>query len=325
MNIGKLVRENIIEIIVLSSIIIGTTSSVLISLYQIRISNLIEKYEVKLAIEKKENLEKIKLQKTSCDDQVIVDPITGLMWQKHDDSEKRSFYEALAYAKNSELAGYADWRLPTFKEVQVLFEGRAREEQIIEANRSAYWYIDSKTGDEGKYINFSNSEVLGIGKGINMAGNEDNKYYTRLVLGKSREIHLRYIDNEEKKILYNIRDDHEINKIVFTKEEKKIIESLEAVYEIISNEIWGDEKGTLIQESEFINGRKKHLPNISYEQFINYRMIFEANMPNGRFIGLNKDFSAKKLFIHKKGITIFSPKEDKKNNYPIIKLRPGDV
>ncbi len=42
----------------------------------------------------------------------ISDNITGLMWAK-DFSKKLSFNQALSYAKESNLGGYSDWRIPT--------------------------------------------------------------------------------------------------------------------------------------------------------------------------------------------------------------------
>ncbi|UMB59650.1 DUF1566 domain-containing protein [Lutibacter sp. A80] len=48
----------------------------------------------------------------------ISDNNTGLMWAKDDDGVVLDWEDALAYAENSELAGYTDWRLPNVKELQ---------------------------------------------------------------------------------------------------------------------------------------------------------------------------------------------------------------
>ena len=51
-------------------------------------------------------------------DGTITDIATGLIWQKSDDGIERNWEEALAYAENLTLAGYADWRLPNAKALQ---------------------------------------------------------------------------------------------------------------------------------------------------------------------------------------------------------------
>lgn len=48
----------------------------------------------------------------------ITDKATGLMWAKNDNGKGLDWENALAYAENSELAGYSDWRLPNVKELQ---------------------------------------------------------------------------------------------------------------------------------------------------------------------------------------------------------------
>jgi len=55
-------------------------------------------------------------------DGTISDYASGLMWQQADDGQMRDWEEALAYAENLELAGYADWRLPNAKELQSILD-----------------------------------------------------------------------------------------------------------------------------------------------------------------------------------------------------------
>lgn len=50
--------------------------------------------------------------------EVVIDHVTGLNWQRHDDGKKRTWREAVEYCENLALAGYSDWRLPTKKELQ---------------------------------------------------------------------------------------------------------------------------------------------------------------------------------------------------------------
>jgi len=51
-------------------------------------------------------------------DSTITDQATGLMWAQDDSGEGMLWEEALAYAEDSDYAGYDDWRLPNIKELQ---------------------------------------------------------------------------------------------------------------------------------------------------------------------------------------------------------------
>lgn len=51
-------------------------------------------------------------------DGTISDTSTGLMWAKYDSQKGMDWSDALAYAENSDLANYSDWRLPNVKELQ---------------------------------------------------------------------------------------------------------------------------------------------------------------------------------------------------------------
>ena len=55
-------------------------------------------------------------------DKTVTDKSTGLMWAKNDSGMKMDWVEALEYAKNAELAGHNDWRLPNTKELQSLVD-----------------------------------------------------------------------------------------------------------------------------------------------------------------------------------------------------------
>ena len=56
------------------------------------------------------------------EDGTITDAATGLMWAQDDDGVTLDWENALAYAENSELANYSDWRLPNVKELQSIVD-----------------------------------------------------------------------------------------------------------------------------------------------------------------------------------------------------------
>ncbi|WP_428563779.1 MAG: BACON domain-containing protein [Solidesulfovibrio sp. DCME] len=59
------------------------------------------------------------------DSGMVSDLVTGLMWQQSDDGVKRDWLEACVYCKNLTLGNYADWRLPSRKELlTIIDEGR---------------------------------------------------------------------------------------------------------------------------------------------------------------------------------------------------------
>ncbi|MGD1822662.1 MAG: DUF1566 domain-containing protein [Pleomorphochaeta sp.] len=55
-------------------------------------------------------------------DGTITDNSTNLMWAQDDSIETMDWIEALAYANESELGGYNDWRLPNSKELESLVD-----------------------------------------------------------------------------------------------------------------------------------------------------------------------------------------------------------
>ena len=121
-------------------------------------------------------------------DGTVSDLNTGLMWQKTPDLKNKStFRRAVAGAKNFRLAGYADWRLPTIKELYSLIDfngcvtsrtpapyidtnyfdfvfGDTSKERFIDAQ---YWSSTEYVGTvmDGRYavfgVNFADGRIKG--------------------------------------------------------------------------------------------------------------------------------------------------------------------
>lgn len=87
-------------------------------------------------------------------DSTVSDNASGLMWSQYDDGAGMDWETALAYAENSNLAGYSDWRLPNVKELQSIVcydyapgaKDAANEGPAIDPN---YFSVTSITNEAG--------------------------------------------------------------------------------------------------------------------------------------------------------------------------------
>lgn len=93
-------------------------------------------------------------------DDTITDNATGLMWAQGDDGAELDWQDALAYAEDSELGGFSDWRLPNVKELQ----------SIVDYSRSPSAADASAVGPAIDEL-FSATEIT------NEAGASDYGYY----------------------------------------------------------------------------------------------------------------------------------------------------
>ncbi len=75
----------------------------------------------------------------------ITDEATELMWSKTDSKKGMNWEDALAYAENSEYAGYSDWRLPNVKELQSIVEYSG----VFPAIDTTYFDISKITNEAG--------------------------------------------------------------------------------------------------------------------------------------------------------------------------------
>lgn len=89
-------------------------------------------------------------KKTINGNTVVIDNNTGLMWQQADDGVKRTWEEAKEYCESLTFAGYDDWRLPSYMELESIVDyGRydpSIDTSVFECRSSGYW--SSNTGTD---------------------------------------------------------------------------------------------------------------------------------------------------------------------------------
>ncbi len=158
---------------------------------------------------------------TDNQDGTISDNVTGLMWQKTMDN-KMTIQETTAYADNSTLAGYDDWRMPTIKELfsLILFTGQSGGEtagtlfidtnffdQPIGDTSIGEREIDAQVWSSTQYVgltmkadityfgvNFIDGRIKGYGT-TNPRNRESKVMYVRLVRGNENYGINDFVDN----------------------------------------------------------------------------------------------------------------------------------
>jgi len=83
-------------------------------------------------------------------DGTIADRATGLVWQKADSGRGMSWQEALAYAEGLTLAGHADWRLPSAKELQSIVDYPRSPDTTKSAAIDPVFQVTTITNEGGK-------------------------------------------------------------------------------------------------------------------------------------------------------------------------------
>ncbi|NRD23980.1 DUF1566 domain-containing protein [Winogradskyella litoriviva] len=111
-------------------------------------------------------------------DGTISDTATGLMWQQVDDGNTYDWKSALAYATNSELAGYTDWHLPNTKELQSIVDYDkttfpAIDETYFSCTDDDSWFWTSTTQGDFKYT----ACYLAFGKAYSKDNSSATEYY----------------------------------------------------------------------------------------------------------------------------------------------------
>ena len=154
-------------------------------------------------------------------DGTITDNITGLMWQKTM-GDKMPFADASRRARESDVGGYHDWRVPTIKELYslILFTGKVRGQRAIKPFIDTRYFdqplgdpragereIDAQTWSSTEYVgrtmrndktvfgvNFIDGRIKGYPK-IKPRTGQPNKMYFRFVRGNPDYGKNKFADN----------------------------------------------------------------------------------------------------------------------------------
>jgi hypothetical protein len=116
----------------------------------------------------------------------VIDKVTGLIWQRSDDNNKRNWYEAWDYCQDLELplGVWTDWRLPSVAElISIVYYGSANPaiNAVFWGTENSYYWsatTDASVGHYGLLVNFFYGSVESEYKEYK------NYAYVRCVRGK---------------------------------------------------------------------------------------------------------------------------------------------
>ncbi|MBN1419923.1 MAG: DUF1566 domain-containing protein [Planctomycetes bacterium] len=127
----------------------------------------------------------------------ITDHCTGLMWQRAtadtlvdgtiSDADRRTWFEAITYCENLELAGHDDWRLPNIRELESIARYEMTTHSTFESEGFYYWSSTAHAPNyEGSawYVYFRSASVGGTGGGdggIAAGDKSSDRYFVRAV------------------------------------------------------------------------------------------------------------------------------------------------
>jgi hypothetical protein len=156
-----------------------TTSKVLIP-----INGLSGKYYfgAVVASSKKASLKQVSILRYAADDNdTVTDHKTGLMWQRTDDGQQRTWTAAGQYCVDLVLGGKTDWRAPSIEELQTIVDFSRTDptiDPVFNCHSFYYWSGSTVAGyADGWDVDFQWGQTTYWNKG--------DTYYTRCVRGES--------------------------------------------------------------------------------------------------------------------------------------------
>jgi len=121
------------------------------------------------------SIQEIKPPLFRCNHNIIIDPNTGLMWQRLPETQK-NWQNALKYCENLNIEGYNDWRLPNVKELVTIAEF------LVDYHWSSTTHLEpSSYSSYEKYAHVIKSFII-------RSRDKTNLYHIRAVRGGQNQI-----------------------------------------------------------------------------------------------------------------------------------------
>ena len=106
----------------------------------------------------------------TCDQNVVTDSRTGLMWQRNVPEDRFKLKDAKQYAAELRIGGYSNWRVPTLQELVALVD-RTKHEPYIDTeafpNTPLDWFWTVSPYDSSNYyvwvVYFGNGDSSSLG------------------------------------------------------------------------------------------------------------------------------------------------------------------
>jgi hypothetical protein len=96
---------------------------------------------------------------------ILIDQVTGLMWQKAPSTELMTWEEAIQYANKATVGGLDDWRVPNINELFSLYhiEMASRADHLTSAGfaniqEGGYWSSSTPYDNSARSVNFAANE-----------------------------------------------------------------------------------------------------------------------------------------------------------------------
>jgi len=91
---------------------------------------------------------------------VWIDPSTKLMWTAKDNGKDVGYRGAVKYCRHFRLGGHSDWRLPTLKELQGIYDKTANAPGLSGGKAPDMWHVKGNLFLTGLQWGYNESGVI---------------------------------------------------------------------------------------------------------------------------------------------------------------------